>query len=139
MRCLRSLVSERVSFFQGRPATFSCMAHPTAVPRRSTRPFLQWVEALVCVLCPQNISSLSALQWLHCALDDGCPGNMIFKALPFPSGGVKKTKTKPKTNKTNKQTKKPQLFLLHHFHVFVKQSPKDLGVLDTLGIMPGVV
>lgn len=47
---------------------------------------------------------------------------MILKALPFPSGGIKET-----------------VVLLHYFHVCMKQSLKDLGVLDVLGIMTGVV
>lgn len=71
---------------------------------------------------PQSIFSLSALQWSHCALHDGCPVSMILKALPFPSGGIKET-----------------VVLLHYFHVCMKQSLKDLGVLDVLGIMTGVV
>lgn len=35
------------------------------------------------------VYALSALQWLPCALDDGCPGSMTLKGLP--SGGVKET------------------------------------------------
>lgn len=49
---------------------------------------------------------------------------MILKAAPFPSG-VKGTVVR--------------VVPFPCFHICTKQSPKDLGVLDVLGMMTGVI